>query len=98
MNDSDDRTNVSCPVCKTHNRDDAIGAQGMILTAAKALISGDSSTITAAATVSDRYAFHLAVTMYVDLLDQYGLLTGQTVDQMLDDMRGQLDEAISNSK
>lgn len=95
MPDSGEGEVVTCPVCKTHNRDDSIGAQGMVLTAAKALWDGDDPIIIAAAETSDPYCFHMAVTMYVQAIAQFGEMTGSTVDELLDDMRGQLDQAIS---
>ena len=97
MSSSNDSDTVSCPVCKKHSKTDAIGAQGLVIAAAKALISGDDSTVELASEHSDAYSFHMAVTLYVDLMDSYGMLIGMSVDEMLDDLRGQIDQAAANN-
>lgn len=96
-NDGDygDMEDVNCPVCKEHTVLDSMGAQGMVVTAAKALLSGDDPVILAVAAASDEFTFHVAVTMYLDVLDQYSYLSGVTVDELLDDLRDQLNAAAA---
>lgn len=83
---------VTCPVCLA-NPGKSVGAQGMVVTAALAIVTGEYDQIKAAAENSEPYDFHMAVTMYVEALVHIGETLGYSVEDMLLDLRKQLDKA-----
>lgn len=91
---SDGDVEVTCPVCLS-NEGASIPATGMVLTAAEALVNGDDAQIVAAYENSTPYDFHMAVTMYVDLLDLFSSMTGVPLKTLLAHEREQLNEAIA---
>lgn len=66
----------------------------MVYTAAEALVSGDDQQILLAYENSNHYDFHVAVTMFVDVLYQLAEYACVDFDDLLKENRRQLNEAI----
>lgn len=88
---------ITCPVCKTHTHEEVIGAEGLVLAAAEALSYGREADIAAAYEASEKYDFHIAVTMYVDALEALASYACVDFYEMLADQRRQLNESIGKT-
>jgi hypothetical protein len=85
---------VTCPVCREQTDTDCFESMGVVLSAAKALVRGDKELIVAAMEGSVEYDFHVAVTMYVDVLAVLAEYACVDFEDLLADQRRQLDHAL----
>lgn len=93
----DDEEGITCPACKAAGHEEALGAQGLVLAAAKALLTKDDIGIMQVAQVAGPYDFHMAITFYVELLLTLSEIFGVDPLTVLSDQRSNLDEAIARS-
>lgn len=77
----------NCPMCGEATDEEALASQQLVISAATALLSGDSQTITDCASVATAYDFHLAVTMYVEMVGFIAEMTGSDLDQFFRGIR-----------
>lgn len=93
-----EKEDITCPVCKKHDKSEARGAEGVVISAATALINGDDETIMTAYQMAEPYDFHIAVTLFVQAADVLAEMMGCSVDDVLDDLRGQLNDAQTDGR
>jgi microcystin degradation protein MlrC len=75
---------ITCPECKAHTFEDAGDAEKLVISAARALIHKNDDIITSIAKVATGFDFHVAVTMYTELLIDMCTIFEKEPDDILD--------------
>lgn len=86
MNDTDE---IKCPVCREHTDEEADQAVGVVLSGAKAVLTGDVSVVSDVTKVLTTYDGHIAITLYASLLAETANAFRMDPLEVLDDLRAQ---------
>lgn len=93
MPDSDDSQKVNCPVCRRHTPQEALQAQGVVLSGVEAYLGGNGQVVEDVYRTLNRYDAHTAITMYSLLLLEFSGLLGLEVEDLIAHYRKQLNDA-----
>lgn len=87
---SQDSSGPECPVCKGHNRHEALDSQGVILTGMQAMLDKDFQTVKDVFSTLTPWDAHCAITMLLYFVSDICALTGQDIRESVADMRQQV--------